>query len=125
MVGKSFKELSSEKNNCLGLELQTPMRRCGDKTGDMERKNIVGLISKQQKLNSSTLWNPEMSMLVEEEETVMEAPRIQSKRSLLSRAARSSKSLLSNITKQVGSRSLKRRMVMGTSGTPSFVNVVI
>ena len=50
------------------------MRRCGDKTGDMERKNIVGLISKQQKLNSSTLWNPEMSMLVEEEETVMEAP---------------------------------------------------
>ena len=91
------------------------MRRCGDKTGDMERKNIVGLISKQQKLNSSTLWNPEMSMMVEEEEeTVMEAPRIQSKRSLLSRAARSSKSLLSNITKQVGSRSLKRRMVMGT-----------
>ena len=113
-MGKSFKELSSEKKNCLGLELQTPMRRCGDKSGDMERKNIVGLISKQQKLNSSTLWNPEMSMMVEEEETVMEAPRIQSKRSLLSRAARSSKSLLSNITKQVGSRSLKRRMVMGT-----------
>ena len=55
-----------------------------------------------------------MSTMVveEEEETVMEAPRILGRLSFLSRAARSSKSLLINLTKTKTLK--KRRMVMGT-----------
>ena len=94
------------------------IRLCEDEFSKMERSNIVCLFSKQQRLNSSTLLNPNMSMMMvveEEEETVMEAPRIQGRLSFLSRAARSSKSLLINLTKQAGSKTLKtRRMVMGT-----------
>ena len=90
-----------------------------DKSSEMDRSNIVCLFSKQQKLNSTTLLNSNMSMMMvleEEEETVMEAPRILGRLSFLSRAARSSKSLLINLTKQAsGSKTLKkRRMVMGT-----------
>ena len=92
----------------------TAIRLCEDKSSAMERSNIVCLFRKQQKFNSTTL-NPNMTMMVEEEEeTMMEAPRIQGRLSFLSRAARSSKSLLSNLTKQAGSKTLKRRMVMGT-----------
>ena len=89
---------------------------CEDKSSEMERSNIVGLFSKQQKLNCSTLFNSNMSMMVleEEEETVMEAPRIGGRLTFLKRAARSSKSLLSNIAKQTSTRIVKRRMVMGT-----------
>ena len=88
---------------------------CEDKSSEMERSNIVGLFSKQQKLNCSTLLSSNMSMMVEEEEeTVMEAPRIGGRLSFLKRAARSSKSLLSNIAKQTSTRIVKRRMVMGT-----------
>jgi len=90
-----------------------------DKSSEMERSNIVCLFNKQQKVNSTTLLNPNMSTMMvveEEEETVMEAPRILGRLSFLSRAARSSKSLLINMTKQAsGSKTLKkRRMVMGT-----------
>ena len=84
----------------------------------MERTNIVGLLSKQQKLNSSTLFNSNMSMMVvveeEEEETVMEAPRIEGRLSFLSRVASSSRSLLSNLARQTSTKIVKRRMVMGT-----------
>ena len=92
------------------------IRLCEDKSSKMDRSNIVCLFNKQQKLNASTLLNQNMSMMVveEEEETVMEAPRIQGRLSFLSRAARTSKSLLTNLTKQAGSKTLKRRMVMGT-----------
>ena len=94
------------------------IRLCEDKSSKMDRSNIVCLFNKQQKLNASTLLNSNMSMMMvveEEEETVMEAPRIQGRLSFLSRAARSSKSLLINLTKQAGSKALKtRRMVMGT-----------
>ena len=91
------------------------IRLCEDEFSKMERSNIVCLFSKQQKLNLTTLLNPNMTMMVEEEEeTMMEAPRIQGRLSFLSRAAKSSKSLLSNLTKQAGSKTLKRRMVMGT-----------
>merc|ERR1719222_973516 len=89
---------------------------CEDKSSEMERTNIVGLLSKQQKLNSSVFFNSNMSMMVmeEEEETVMEAPRIGGRLSFLKRAARSSRSLLSSLAKQTSSRIGKRRMVMGT-----------
>ena len=80
----------------------------------MKRTNIVGLLSKQQKLNSSTLFNSNMSMMVvvvveEEEETVMEAPRIEGRLSFLSRVARSSRSLLSNLARQTSTKIVKRR----------------
>ena len=97
-------------------EMMKSTRFCEDKSSEMERSNIVGLFSKQQKLNCSTLFNSNMSMMVveEEEETVMEAPRIEGRLSFLSRVARSSRSLLTNLARQTSTKIVKRRMVMGT-----------
>ena len=90
-----------------------------EKSSKMERTNIFGVFSKEQKLNSSSFLSTNMSMIdmveEEEEETVMEAPRIGGRLSFLSRAARSSRSLLSNLAKQTSTKiQVKRRMVMGT-----------
>ena len=99
-------------------EMMKTVRFSEDKSSEMERTNIVGLFSKQQKLNSSSFLRTNMSMIdmvEEEEETVMEAPRIGGRLSFLSRAARSSRSLLSNLAKQTSTKiQVKRRMVMGT-----------
>ena len=100
-------------------KMMKTVRFSEDKSSEMERTNIVGLFSKQQKLNSSTFLSTNMSMIdmveEEEEETVMEAPRIGGRLSFLSRAARSSRSLLSNLAKQTSTKiQVKRRMVMGT-----------
>ena len=99
-------------------EMMKTVRFSDDKSSEMERTNIVGLFSKQQKLNSSSFLSTNMSMMdmvEEEEETVMEAPRIGGRLSFLSRAARSSRSLLSNLAKQTSTKiQVKRRMVMGT-----------
>ena len=55
-----------------------------------------------------------MVVVVVEEETVMEAPRIEGRLSFLSRSARLSRSLLSNLARQTSTKIVKRRMVMGT-----------
>ena len=104
-------ENSDQPNLTTVEEMMKTFRLCENKASEMERTNIVGLFSKQQKLN----FNSNMStMMVEEEETVMEAPRIEGRLSFLSRAARSSRSLLTNLARQTSTKIVKRRMVMGT-----------
>ena len=88
-----------------------------DKPQAMEKRNLICLFCNQQKFNKSTLdSNISMLMMEEEEGSVMEATKIGGKRSLLSRAAKSSKSLLTSLTTmQMGTKTvMKRRMVMGT-----------
>ena len=88
-----------------------------DKPQAMEKRNLICLFCNQQKLNQSTLdSNISMLMMEEEEGSVMEATKIGGKRSLLSRAAKSSKSLLTSLTTmQMGTKTvMKRRIVMGT-----------
>ena len=88
-----------------------------DKPQAMEKRNLICLLCNQQKLNQSTMdSNISMLMMEEEEGSVMEATKIGGKRSLLSRAAKSSKSLLTSLTTmQMGTKTvMKRRMVMGT-----------
>ena len=111
-----MEEFGTDKPDQLVQEMMQTFRLCEDKASEMEKTNIVGLLSKQQKLNSSTFLNSNMSMMVEEEEeeTVMEAPRIGGRLSFLSRAARSSRSLLSNLARPTSTKIVKRRMVMGT-----------
>ena len=88
-----------------------------DKPQAMEKRNLICLFCNQQKFNKSTLdSNISMLMMEEEEGSVMEATKIGGKRSLLNRAAKSSKSLLTSLTTmQMGTKTvMKRRMVMGT-----------
>ena len=88
-----------------------------DKPQAMEKRNLICLFCNQQKFNQSTLdSNISMLMMEEEEGSVMEATKIGGKRSLLNRAAKSSKSLLTSLTTmQMGTKTvMKRRMVMGT-----------
>ena len=88
-----------------------------DKPQTMEKRNLICLFCNQQKFNQSTLdSNISMLMMEEEEGSVMEATKIGGKRSLLNRAAKSSKSLLTSLTTmQMGTKTvMKRRMVMGT-----------
>ena len=88
-----------------------------DKPQAMEKRNLICLFCNQQKFNKSTLdSNISMLMMEEEEGSVMEATKIGGKRSLLNKAAKSSKSLLTSLTTmQMGTKTvMKRRMVMGT-----------